>query len=65
MEKNKEKGIREIVDKSIRKFAEAFELRHLKQVKNPKGTINMKKNNCFIAELGDEFIFYSALVRSI
>ncbi len=24
----------------------------------------MKKNNCFMAELGDEFMFYSAFVRS-
>lgn len=64
MDKLREKGIRSIVDASIRSFVEGFELRHLSEVDNPEGTINMKKNNCFVAELGDEFIFYSAFVRS-
>lgn len=60
----REKAIRSIVNASMKNFVEGFELRHLSEVDNPEGTINMKKNNCFIAELGDEFIFYSAFVRS-
>jgi hypothetical protein len=64
MEELKEKGIRAIVDASIKNFVEGFEFRHLSEKENPEGTINMKKNNCFIAELGDEFVFYSAFVRS-
>ena len=64
MEELKEKGIRAIVDASIKNFVEGFEFRHLYEKENSEGTINMKKNNCFIAELGDEFVFYSAFVRS-
>ena len=60
----KEKAIRAIVNSSIKNFAEGFELRHSGEVNDPEGTINMKKNNCFINVLGDEFIFYSAFVRS-
>ena len=60
----REKAIRGIVDASIKNFAEGFELRHKAELHDPAGTINMKKNNCFIKVLGDEFIFYSAFVRS-
>lgn len=60
----KEKAIRAIVNSAIKNFAEGFELRHEGELKDPEGTINMKKNNCFISVLGDEFIFYSAFVRS-
>lgn len=59
-----EKAIRAIIDTAIKSFAEGFELRHSSEVNDPEGTINMKKNNCFIAALGNEFIFYSAFVRS-
>lgn len=38
--------------------------RYIEEVDDQKGVINQKKNNCFIAELGDEFMFYSAFVRS-
>lgn len=64
MDEIKEKVIRTIIDTSIKSFANGFELRHKNDVNNPLGTINMKKNNCFIAALGEEFIFYSAFVRS-
>ncbi len=60
----REKAIRTIVDSSIKAFANGFELRHESELNDPLGTINMKKNNCFIEALGDEFIFYSAFVRS-
>lgn len=64
MEDNKEKAIRIIVNQSIKAFATGFEARHKGELKNPLGTLNLKKNNCFISVLGDDFIFYSALVRS-
>ena len=60
----KEKAIRAIVNSSIKNFATGFELRHESDLTNPNGVINAKKNNCFINVLGDEFIFYSAFVRS-
>ncbi len=64
MDEIREKAIRGIVDSSIKAFSNGFELRHTSELSDPLGTINMKKNNCFIAALGDEFIFYSAFVRS-
>lgn len=64
MDELKRKAIQQIVDSSIANFAEGFELRYQSEANDPKGVINSKKNNCFIAELGDEFMFYSAFVRS-
>ena len=64
MDEIREKAIRTIVDSSIKAFANGFELRHESELNDPLGTINMKKNNCFIEVLGEEFIFYSAFVRS-
>ena len=64
MDALKEKTIRIIIDAAIKNFADGFELRHTSEVNDPNGTINSKKNNCFISALGDEFIFYSAFVRS-
>ena len=64
MEKLKEKAIREIIDSSIKNFANGFELRHTSEVNDKDGIINAKKTNVFISELGDELIFYSAFVRS-
>lgn len=57
-------AIRQIVDLGIKNFAEGFELRYTSEVDNPEGVINSKKKNVFIAELGREFMFYSAFVRS-
>lgn len=64
MEELKRKAINEIIDSSIKSFADGFEIRHIKEVSDPNGVINSKKNNVFIAELGEEFMFYSAFVRS-
>ena len=64
MNELKRKAIIEIIDSSIKSFADGFETRHIKDVEDPEGVINSKKNNVFIAELGDEFMFYSAFVRS-
>ena len=64
MEDIKRKKIEKIVDDYITDFAKRFEKRHRNQVDKPDGVINAKKNNIFIAEFGDEFMFYSAFVRS-
>ena len=64
MEEIKKKQIQSMVDLAITSFAAGFELRHVEDLGNPEGVINKKKNNVFMAELGDEFMFYSALVRS-
>lgn len=64
MENLKRKAINEIIDSSIKSFADGFKVRHIKEVEDPNGVINSKKNNVFIAELGEEFMFYSAFVRS-
>ena len=64
MDYQKEQAIRALVDQKIKAFAEAQYRRHRREAENPEGVINSKKNNCFIAELGEEFMFYSAFVRS-
>jgi len=64
MDSAKQRAIREIIDSSLKSFINGFEARYEGEIDNPNGVINSKKNNCFIAELGEEFIFYSALVRS-
>lgn len=64
MRDDKIRAIQGIIDSSIKSFVTGFELKHTSQVENPVGIINQKKNNIFINELGDEFMFYSAFVRS-
>ncbi|EFW38919.1 MjaII restriction endonuclease [Treponema phagedenis F0421] len=64
MDTIKHKAIEQIIDSSIKTFAEGFRVKHTLQIDDPNGIINAKKNNCFIAELGQEFMFYSAFVRS-
>ena len=64
MDSQKRKSIEIIVDTAVKSFAEGLSVRYEKEADNPLGVINMKKCNCFISELGDEFIFYSAFVRS-
>ncbi len=64
MDKQKEKAIKLIVDTAITNFSAGFEIRYEREADDPNGVINSKKNNCFIAELGEEFMFYSAFVRS-
>ena len=61
---DKRKAIEIIVDTAITNFAEGLISRYSDEVTDVNGVINMKKNNCFIAELGEEFMFYSAFVRS-
>lgn len=64
MEDFKRKSIEQIIDVSIKNFALGLGDRYTKELNDPNGVINRKKNNCFIAELGKEFMFYSAFVRS-
>jgi len=64
MDALKKREIQCIVDTTIKNFVEKFERRYMNEVGNPNGVINAKKNNCFTAELGQEFMFYSAFVRS-
>lgn len=64
MDKVKEHSIRGIIKESVSEFATAFNKKHSKELKKPDGVINSKKKNSFMAILGEEFIYYSALVRS-
>ena len=48
-----EMSIRQIVRSSVEAFAQGFESRHLGEINNPNGTINMKIHNVFIAVLGE------------
>jgi hypothetical protein len=64
MKKDKEKSIRSIVRASVESFSEGFKGRHIGEKDDPDGTINSKIHNVFIAVLGEEIQYYSALVRS-
>lgn len=64
MDSQKKKSIELLVDANIRSFSTGLLSRYTKEKDSDAGVINMKKNNCFIAELGEEFMFYSAFVRS-
>ncbi len=61
----KEKAIRGLVETAVRSYATGFEARHVAQKDDPDGVINMKVHNPFIAALGPEVQYYSALVRSL
>jgi hypothetical protein len=64
-EVNTETSIRQIVSAAVEAYADGFEARHVGEVDNPDGTINMKIHNVFIAALGEEIQYYTALVRSL
>ncbi len=49
----------------VESFAVGFAARHEGEIDNPDGTINMKIHNVFIAALGEEIQYYTALVRSL
>ena len=65
MDTYKKSAIEAVVDTAITAFSEGLISRYSDEVNDEKGVINMKKNNCFIAKLGEEFMFYSAFVRSL
>lgn len=60
-----EKSIRQIVRNSVEAYADRFETRHIREVDDPNGTINIKIHNVFITTLGEEIQYYTALVRSL
>jgi hypothetical protein len=60
----KEKAIRAIVKSSVEAYSAGFSGRHLGELNDPEGTLNMKIHNIFIALLGKEYQYYTALVRS-
>lgn len=59
-----EKSIRRIVKTSVESFSAGFSGRHLAEIDDPEGTLNMKIHNVFISILGEEIQYYTALVRS-
>ena len=62
---DKERAIRAIVSSTVRSNANGFSTRHLAEVDDENGVINMKIHNIFIAALGPEIQYYSALSRSL
>lgn len=60
-----EKAIRAIVASNVKAYAAGFSDRHISEKDNDEGTINMKIHNVFIAALGPEIQYYSALARSL
>lgn len=57
--------IRAIVASFVESYAAGFSDRHLSEKDDNDGTINMKIHNVFIAALGPEVQYYSALARSL
>ena len=64
MEAMKEKAIRAIVSGYVEAYASGFSDRHISEVDDEDGVINMKIHNVFNAALGPEIQYYSALARS-
>ena len=62
---NKERAIRAVVKQAVEAYASGFCDRHLNEVDDEEGTINMKIHNVFIAALGADIQYYSALARSL
>ena len=60
-----ETSIRQIIRSSVEAYAGGFEARHIREVDDPNGTINMKIHNVFIAALGEDIQYYTALCRSL
>ena len=61
----KKEAIQSIVRTAVEAYATGFKARHEGEVDNPNGVINMKIHNVFIAALGKDIQYYSALVRSL
>ena len=60
-----EAAIRAIVHATCKIFATTFAGRHLSEVNDDAGALNLKMNNVFITVLGPEIRYYSALCRSL
>ena len=64
MKKEEKARIERIVCTHLTHFANGLKTKHIKQANNPEGVINLKKQNAFMNRLQNEFMYYSALVRS-
>ncbi len=62
---DKKEAIKSIVRTAVEAYATGFQARHEGEIDNPNGVINMKIHNVFIAALGKDIQYYSALVRSL
>lgn len=62
---NSEKAIRTLIRSSVEAYAAGFSDRHLGELNDEEGTINMKIHNVFISALGADIQYYSALARSL
>ncbi len=62
---DKKEAIKSIVRTAVESYATGFQGRHEGEIDNPNGVINMKIHNVFIAALGKDIQYYSALVRSL
>ena len=62
---DKERAIRVIVSNPVKSYANGFSTHHLAEVNSENGVVNMKIHNVFIAALGPEIQYYSALARSL
>lgn len=60
-----EDAIRALVKTAVESYAVGFQSRHQAEVDDADGTLNMKIHNVFIAALGPEIQYYTALVRSL
>jgi uncharacterized OsmC-like protein len=65
MNVDNEKAIRAVVSSFVEAYATGFSDRHLSEVEDEEGTINMKIHNVFISALGADIQYYSALARSL
>jgi len=64
-EVDNEIAIRAVVRASVEAYASGFSDRHIGEVDEEDGTINMKIHNVFIAALGADIQYYFALARSL
>src|SRR5579885_2380676 len=62
---SKKEVIQLLVKTAVQTYAQGFQTRHEAEYGNPEGTLNMKIHNVFIAALGPEIQYYTALVRSL
>ncbi|HEY8767515.1 MAG TPA: TdeIII family type II restriction endonuclease [Dehalococcoidia bacterium] len=60
-----DEAVRSLVHAGVQSYAAGFSARHEGERHNPEGTLNMKIHNVFIAALGVEIQYYTALVRSL
>lgn len=61
----KENAIRSIVRSAVKAYANGFSMRHISEVDDPNGVINMKIHDVFIASLVPEIKSYTALADTL